>query len=215
MVECIYTDSMSAISAFFVIFSDSNILIITMVILNEKLLKIKLPNVYRFGATIVMNDVKQGLLHAYIRHRRQWEFVIPGLNHLHAQLPREVQSLFNDIATSKLHSINRANAEHKLTLVMATAEKEVNNALQQAQYRMLSYVETHLSSTCTATLGCNQHGQLQPRITVPFGRGTRTLVLGTINANPSQNRRTDYIRNITTMYFEMPARKRCHIKRCN
>uniref|UniRef100_A0A7E4ZVE4 BLOC-1-related complex subunit 5 n=1 Tax=Panagrellus redivivus TaxID=6233 RepID=A0A7E4ZVE4_PANRE len=179
-----------------------------MAILKRRALSVKMPMACRADASVYVNDVKEGVLHSYIRHYRQWEAAVPQLRSVKSQLPSDIQQLIDDIGSSKQQTMNRATAEYQLSQALEKAENEVKRSLQMAQDVIFNFLQKHLTSTTSTSIDQNRRGQRQTKVTIPGSRGPRTLVLGSYDLPSSTRTSTSYI---TTMYFEKPQRKRRHM----
>uniref|UniRef100_A0A7E4VD19 DRBM domain-containing protein n=1 Tax=Panagrellus redivivus TaxID=6233 RepID=A0A7E4VD19_PANRE len=184
-----------------------------------------MPSACRFAAVVMMNDVKQGLLHSYIRHFDQWELVVPQLSIIKTQLPDYINNLMSTIAASALHSMKRASAEKQLAdelkkpapgmffnvfffgKYLYDCFSETKRALCTAQNLMLDFLGQHVAAHSASEICLNKRGKLQARVTVTCGCGLKTLVVGTDDINPKTNaKKAEVVRSITTMYFTNPPR---------
>uniref|UniRef100_A0A7E4VMP6 KH domain-containing protein n=1 Tax=Panagrellus redivivus TaxID=6233 RepID=A0A7E4VMP6_PANRE len=179
-----------------------------MVLLKQKKLTLKAPSVWRNAVNVMTNDVKHGLLHSFLRHHRQWETAVPQLSIIKAQLPSGFQELITKVTTSGLQTLTRATAEEELQRVLKNPTSELKDTLCKAQELMHQFLDVHLPSNSSANIALNKKGQKQARFTVPWRRGTRTLVIGTIEDCQKARTKVDKIEYITTMYFESAPSKK-------
>uniref|UniRef100_A0A7E4VMF9 DRBM domain-containing protein n=1 Tax=Panagrellus redivivus TaxID=6233 RepID=A0A7E4VMF9_PANRE len=183
-----------------------------MVFLKAKDVAVNVPRCWQHAVNVAMNDVKQGLLHSFIRHHWQWEAALPKLSTIKNQLPDSIQDLIKAISTLPLHSLKRVNAENNMVTALSNPSSEVKNALCTAQALMHEFLQKHLPASTNVVIAQNKKGQKQARIVVPSTQGPRTLVIATNNASPKARSKASMVESITTMYFERNSKSKKQYK---
>uniref|UniRef100_A0A7E4UMX2 PB1 domain-containing protein n=1 Tax=Panagrellus redivivus TaxID=6233 RepID=A0A7E4UMX2_PANRE len=152
-----------------------------------------MPQSHRFTSRIAINDVMHGLLHMYVRHHVDFEYLVPGLQSQRLMLPKKMQI--------KLHCISKAsNIGHALSDVeefkrLFGSSASARRTLYRVQIMLLQYLETAVT-TMPSTTTTNTANRFQLRLQLKNGR---KLVIGMSNIKNSvasfdDNRRVRYVR---------------------